>query len=130
MNTTIEGPQISTAKSAEDLFNFLANPANFESLMPDDVAKFESGADWFIFGLKGLPEVKLRMKEQLPHQSITLEAASSKLEFELKGLIQPDGNGSKVQLLFEGQFNPMLKMMVERPLRNFIEKLSEKISTL
>lgn len=130
MNTTIEGPQIVVAKSPEEIFQFLANPANFESLMPEDVAKFESGPDWFIFGLKGMPEVKLRIKEQMPHQSITLEAASSKLEFELKGLIQPDGAGAKVQLLFEGQFNPMLKMMVERPLRNFIEKLSEKIAGL
>lgn len=130
MNTIIEGPIVPSSKSAEEMFNFLANPANFEALMPDDVAKFESGADWFIFGLKGLPEVKLVLKTQEPHHKIVLGAASSKLDFELKGEIEPNGTGSNVKLLFEGQFNAMLKMMVERPLRNFIEKLSEKIATV
>ena len=34
--------------------------------MPENIAKFEViGDDAFIFGLKGMPEIKLKMKEKL-----------------------------------------------------------------
>ena len=34
---------------------------------------------------------------------------------------------SSVQVAIEADVNPMLRMMVERPLRRFLEDLSEKI---
>ena len=37
---------------------------------------------------------------------------------------------TEVQLLFEGKFNPFLKMMVEKPLQNFINSLTDKIESL
>ncbi len=131
MNTTIEGAKITLQKSQEEVFNFLKNPANFEQIMPDDVAKFEAGDDWFIFGLKGIPDVKLVVKETTPSNHIVLGAASSKLDFELHGNITTESDDTcSVQLLFKGQFNPMLKMMVERPLKNFIGNLTDKLAKL
>jgi hypothetical protein len=128
MNTIIEGPRIVKEQSAASIYSFLSNPANFSLVMPDDVIKFESGENWFLFGLKGMPEVKLLFAEQVPYSRIVLGAASSKLDFQLSCQIDAVAeNQSVLQLKFEGQFNPMLKMMVERPLRNFLSALSEKI---
>ena len=39
-------------------------------------------------------------------------------------------NKSEVQILFEGQFNPFIKMMVEKPLQSFIDNLTDKIEGL
>jgi hypothetical protein len=129
MNTTIEGPRIERDQSQTEIYEFLSNPANFENVMPDDVVKFESGADWFLFGLKGLPEVKLVFTERIPPSKIVLGSASSKLEFGLVcNIEEAPGNRSALALKFEGQFNPMLKMMVERPLKNFLLALSDKIA--
>ena len=39
-------------------------------------------------------------------------------------------NQAEVQLVFNGKFNPFIKMMVEKPLKNFIENLTDKIEKL
>ena len=51
--------------------------------MPESIQKFEVDGDSFIFGLKGMPEIRLVLKEQTEYSNITLGAASSKLDFEL-----------------------------------------------
>ena len=62
----LESPKVNVAKSTEYLFNALNDVKNFEKLMPENIAKFEViGDDAFIFGLKGMPEIKLKMKEKL-----------------------------------------------------------------
>ena len=60
----LESPKVTVSKSAQELFDLLTDVRNFEKLMPDNIAKFEViGDDAFIFGLKGMPEIKLKMKE-------------------------------------------------------------------
>lgn len=61
----LDSPKVSVQKSAQYLFDQLTDVKNFEKLMPDNIAKFEvTGEDAFIFGLKGMPEIKLKMKEK------------------------------------------------------------------
>ncbi|MEM9650377.1 MAG: SRPBCC family protein, partial [Bacteroidota bacterium] len=63
----IEVPKKKVAKSAKDVFDFLTDIKNFETLMPDNIDKFEVLDDTtFRFALKGMPEIVLRLKEQLP----------------------------------------------------------------
>ena len=61
----LESHKVTVEQSAEYLFNALNDIKNFEKLMPDNIAKFEVlDEKTFIFGLKGMPEIKLRMKDQ------------------------------------------------------------------
>ena len=63
----LESPKVTVEKSAQELFDLLSDVKNFEKLMPENIAKFEViGDDAFIFGLKGMPEIKLKMKEPKP----------------------------------------------------------------
>jgi hypothetical protein len=65
----LESPKVTVEKSSEYLFNALTDVKNFEKLMPDNIAKFEVlGDDIFNFALKGMPEIKLRLKEKFPIQ--------------------------------------------------------------
>ena len=58
----LESPKVTVPKSAQELFDLLSDVKNFEKLMPENIAKFEViGDDAFIFGLKGMPEIKLKM---------------------------------------------------------------------
>ena len=67
----LESPKVTVEKSAQELFDLLSDVKNFEKLMPENIAKFEViGDDAFIFGLKGLPEIKLKIKENLPPQKL------------------------------------------------------------
>ncbi|ARV07765.1 orotate phosphoribosyltransferase [Polaribacter sp. SA4-10] len=118
-------------KSAKELFAFFSELNNFEKLMPEDIKKFEVEGDSFIFGLPGMPEIRLVLKEKTEFSNITLGAASSKLPFTLAANItEISENKSEVQLQFEGDFNPMMTMMIKKPLTKFVDTLSENIGKL
>ena len=128
----LESPKVTVQNNAAYLFNALCDVNNFEKLMPESIAKFEvTDADSFIFGLKGMPEIKLRMKEKTPNSKIVLGAASDKLPFTLTANIEAITDSSAaIQLVFEGEFNAMMAMMVKGPITKFIETLSENMSKL
>jgi hypothetical protein len=128
----LESPKVTVQKSAQNLFDQLTDVKNFEKLMPDNIAKFEvTGEDAFIFGLKGMPEIKLKMKDKVAPNKIVLGAASDKLPFTLTSNIDTISDSeSAVQLFFEGEFNAMMAMMVKGPISKFIETLANNMNKL
>jgi len=100
---------------------------NFEQLMPENT-KFEVlSDDVFLFGLKGMPEIKLRLKEQT-EDKVTLGAAGDKLPFTLvANLNEIDASKTETQLSFTGEFNAMMAMMVKGPITKFVGQLSDKL---
>jgi hypothetical protein len=128
----LESPKVNLAKSAEYVFNALNDVKNFEKLMPENIAKFEViDENCFEFGLKGMPEIKLVKKGGTPNSQIVLGAASSKLPFTLTGNLNAiDADNTEVQLTFEGEFNPMMAMMIKGPITKFIETLAENMGKL
>ena len=128
----LESPKVTVQKSAQQLFDLLSDVKNFEKLMPENIAKFEViGEDAFIFGLKGMPEIKLKMKEKVAPNKIVLGAASDKLPFTLIANIDSvSESSSDVKLDFEGDFNPMMAMMIKGPIGKFIETLAANMVNL
>ncbi|QXP74249.1 SRPBCC family protein [Tenacibaculum sp. AHE15PA] len=127
----IEGNKVIVKKSPKEVFDFLIKLENFEQLMPENTQKFEVDGDSFIFGLKGMPEIRLVMKDKTEYSNITLGAASSKLPFTLSADISEiSDNKSEVTLKFDGEFNAMMAMMVKKPLTKFIETLTENIAKI
>ena len=118
-------------KSQKEFFEFLKDLQNFKQLMPENTEKFEVDGNSFIFGLKGMPEVRLVVKEQQEYDKIILGAASGKLNFTLTTKIHVvSENTCETQLFFEGDLNPMMAMMVKKPLQKFIDTLSENAGEL
>ncbi|WP_439132433.1 SRPBCC family protein [Polaribacter sp.] len=127
----IKGDRVVVDKSQKETFEFLSDLKNFEQLMPTSIQKFEVDGDSFIFGLKGMPEIRLVLKEKTEYSNVTLGAASSKLDFELVADIQEiDDDSAEVQLDFNGNFNAMMAMMVKKPLTSFIETLTDNLETV
>jgi carbon monoxide dehydrogenase subunit G len=125
----LESPKVAIDKSSEDVFNFLSNIKNFEALMPESISKFEVlSEDTFLFALKGMPEIILKKKETIPPNKIILGAAGGKLDFSLIANINTiSETSSDVQLQFNGDFNPMMAMMIKGPIGKFIETLATSI---
>lgn len=126
----LEGRKIIVNKSSEQLVQMLKNPADYRDLMPDSLQSFEAREDGFKFSLKGMPEIALKIAE-VSDNEVVLKSAASNLDFELKGTMNPLAeNQTEVQLLFDGKFNPFIKMMVEKPLQSFINSLSDSLEKL
>tara|TARA_B100001057_G_C22730547_1_gene903591 strand:+ start:335 stop:724 length:390 start_codon:yes stop_codon:yes gene_type:complete len=127
----IEGSKVTVTKSSQDIYHFFMSLENFEQLMPETTEKFEVDGDSFLFALKGMPEIRLILDNCVEYSKISLRAASSKLSFSLKANISSNSeNSSDVQLQFEGDFNPMMAMMVKKPLTSFIDTLTQNIAKL
>ena len=128
----LKSPKVSVDQSAQHLFDSLSDVKNFEKLMPENIAKFEVlSDDAFLFGLKGMPEIKLKMKEKIAPNKVVLGAASDKLPFTLTAKIDAvSDNKADVQLFFEGEFNAMMAMMIKGPISKFIETLAQNMSKL
>ncbi|MCW4468826.1 SRPBCC family protein [Flavobacterium sp. MFBS3-15] len=128
----LESPKVTVNQSAQYIFDQLSDVKNFEKLMPENTAKFEvTGDDSFIFALKGMPEIKLKMKEKESPNKLVLGAASDKLPFTLTGNINSvSESSSEVQLHFAGEFNAMMAMMVKGPISKFIETLANNMYKL
>lgn len=128
----LESTKVTVAQSSAYLFEALTDIKNFEKLMPENIAKFEVIDDnCFEFGLKGMPDIKLVKKSATPHSEVVLGAASSKLPFTLTAkLNELSAEETQVQLFFEGQFNPMMAMMIKGPISKFIETLATNMVKL
>ncbi len=120
----LESPKVTVQKSSQDIFDYLSNVGNFEQLMPENIDKFAASEDSFLFALKGMPEIELKLQETEAPKRIVLGSTSEKFPFSLTADIEEDSeSSSNVQLLFDGQFNPMVAMMVKKPLQKFIDTL-------
>ena len=126
----LEGRKIIVNKSANELVEMLKKPEDYKNLMPDSLQSFEVRDNGFKFSLKGMPEIALNIDE-ITENEVVLKSASSSLDFALRGVMNvASETQTEVQLLFEGKFNPFIKMMVEKPLQNFINALTDNIEKL
>ena len=127
----LESPKVILDKTSKEAYNFLSQVENFESLMPENISKFEVlEKDKFVFALKGMPEIILKKKEEIPHSKIVLGVAGGKLDFSLTSHISEiSENQSEIQLSFQGEFNAMMAMMIKGPISKFIETLATKMKT-
>ena len=112
----LESPKVTVAQPASYIFNALTKVSNFEKLMPENTAKFEViGEDAFIFGLKGMPEIKLKLKSTTPDTNVLLGAASDKLPFTLeaksKASVEPILAKKEDTCLFAGRSRIFLTVL-------------------
>lgn len=128
----LETPNKKVNKSSKEVFDFLNELKNFETLMPENISKFEViNEDRFLFALKGMPEIVLQKKKQTPYSQLVFGAASDKLPFTLTAeIIEINANESEVTLSFDGEFNAMMAMMIKTPINNFIGTLSDNLTKI
>jgi hypothetical protein len=73
MNLQSEKSQVN--KSAQELFEFLTNTANFKALLPNDLTGFEVSEDSFKFSMSGMPAIRMIYTEKIPYTKVQLKAA-------------------------------------------------------
>lgn len=125
----LESKKIRVRKSSAELCSFLSDVKNFEQLMPENISKFEIiNEQAFVFALKGMPEISLELKEVDAPNKVVLGAMSEKIPFQLTANItRVEETTSEAQLVFEGNFNPMMAMMIKSPISKFLETLADNL---
>lgn len=128
----IQSKKVIVQKSPEELCDYLIDIKNFENLMPNNIRKFELiDEKSFVFALKGMPDIALKLEEVQKPNKIVLGAVNENFPFTLTGNIERSSEtNSEIQLTFSGQFNAMMSMMIKSPITKFINSLSENLENL
>ena len=128
----INSSKVTVNNSALETHRFLSDANNFEKLMPESITKFEAyDATKFLFALKGMPEIALKQTESKPNEYIKFAAGGGKIDFSLIiNINEVDSNSCEIDLKFEGDFNPMMAMMIKKPITSFMETLVSNSSKI
>jgi carbon monoxide dehydrogenase subunit G len=125
----LETPWKAVQATPEQVFTFLSDMNNLQKLMPEQVINWTSDADACRFTIKGMADLGLAISERHEHSLIVMNAhGKTPFPFTLKVHIRPSEAISEAQLVFDGEVNPFLKMMVEKPLGNFFNMLLDGLS--
>ena len=102
---------------------------NFKHLLPEDkIDNFECTAEQCSFGIKGLMPLTIKIKERLPKSRITFETTGiAKFVFTLHIHLLEN---QKTNVELEGDMNPFIKAMAEKPLRELVNTMSSKLAAL
>ena len=128
--TRIESQQLAINKSAEEIYNFISNFNNLNQLMPSSVQDLETTKETCSFSLKGMPKIRLKIGDKTPFTHVSMVADGGQIEFSLNCSLEADGSNCKAQLFFEAELNMIMKMMVEKPLTNFLNILVDRLQEI
>lgn len=131
--TTIETKKEISANSTQKLFDFLTNMNNFEQLMPEDkVEKWSSDENQCEFTIKGMARIGLKKVSTEAPNKITIESFGKvPFPFTLEiFLAEKSAEETEAYMIFKGEINAFMKMMVEKPLKNFFNMLVDKAASL
>ena len=98
--------------------------------MPSSVQDLETTEDTCSFSLKGMPTIRLKIGDKIPFKHVSMVTDGGQVEFSLNCSFVADGDKCKAQLFFEAELNMMMKMMVERPLTNFLNILVNRLKEI
>ena len=127
---TIESSIASINSPIEEVFEKLTKASTYEKLMPEEASFRIIDESHFSFKLGSMPVIPLKMERQTPHNQVVLSANGGNVPFELYANLSASEEQTQIQLVFEGDINPMMQMMVKKPLTNFIDTLTENIAKL
>ena len=124
---TFTSPEVIVNRSAKDFFIEIGDINNLKKIMPSSIKDFESTETTCSFKMKGMPNLNLELGEKTPFSKISLTAKGSQVPFSLDCIITDKGNKCEARLEINAELNIMMKMMVEKPLTQFLDILASKM---
>ncbi len=123
--TNIESDRIHITTSDVNLFNFLSDFNNLQKIMPSSITDWESTTEGGVFTIKNMATIGLVIDEKVPNRMIRMIKTKAPFDLSLFCHIAfVTDNESILQISLDADLNPMLKMMAETPLRNFVNILA------
>jgi carbon monoxide dehydrogenase subunit G len=125
----IESEKTIVNASKEEVFTFLANAENIESLLPkDEIKEFKATSTECSFKVQGGITISLIQEELIPNEKIIMKSGEkSPFPFKLNVFMNEDKDGTEGYILFDGEVNAFLKMMVKKPLTNLFNHMTKAL---
>lgn len=125
----IESNKANVNFGSEKVYNYLMDLNNFQYLLPQGkFSDWEGSEDRCAFKIQGY-KISLEKLGSTPNDQINLKSGSdSPIDFTLD--INIDGSDKNAQVFFDcnAKVNPFLKMMIQKPLTNLFEYMTDRTS--
>ena len=127
----IESKKVEIKRNVEFVYEYLADFTHFSMVANDKIENFKATQDRCSFTIKGMTDMGLKIISRLPNESITIsndtDVPSSMplnflIIFEFEKL---EPYVTKVIVKMELDANPMIAMMVKKPLEKFVNSLAD-----
>ena len=128
--TTFKSPEVKINRSAKYIYNKIADLNNLKDIMPSEIKNFQSTEMTCSFEMQGMPKLELEITEKIKFSKISLTAIKSQIPFTLDCVIKEKGEQCQARLEINIELNMMMKMMVEKPLTQFLDILASKMQKL
>lgn len=117
--------------SPSEIFDFVTDIRNFKQFVPDNASVNELNIDResCSFNISPVGSVKVNLSEKEPHKKVVYNgSALQSNDFSLILNIKETAAGkAEVQIILAAKLNPLLKMMVAKPVDNFLEKVVDEM---
>ncbi|HNS41500.1 MAG TPA: hypothetical protein PKN22_01980 [Taishania sp.] len=127
----IESTKVDVNAQPEAIYNFLKDANNLIHLLPkDNVSDFKATEAECSFKVQGGVTITLVQNGgEAPNKLFLKSGEKSPFPFNLTIHIDAVGDKANGHIVFDGEVNMFLKMMVEKPLTNLFNYMSNKLQT-
>lgn len=127
--TTIESKRVEIAKPAKELYTFLQDMNNFEQLLPlGRISEWTSDGVSCSFKVQGAATIGLKLDGGNEYELLKLKATErSPFPFTLDAHLDEKNGVTTAWMEFNGDINPFIKMMVEKPLKNLFDHIADRM---
>lgn len=131
----IESKKVEIKRNVEFVYEYLADFTHFSMVANDKIENFKATQDRCSFTIKGMTDMGLKIISRMPNESITISndtdiPSSMPLNFLIIFEFERvEPYVSRVVVKMELDANPMIAMMVKKPLEKFVNSLADGMKT-
>lgn len=116
-------------KSISDVYNFLEDLNNHESLMPENIYNWTSSKDEASFTIQNMAKLALKVDSRITNTEILIvPSQEAPIALNLKWTLSDMGSQTEATLTVSADLNMMMKMIASGPLQKLTDYQTKALS--
>ncbi len=130
--TTIESKQVLIPRTAQEVYSFLQDMHNFRPLLPQDrISDWTCDGQSCSFKVQGAATIGLALNGGTPNSLVRMKSTDrAPFPFTLDVHLVEENGQTRAHQIFQADLNPIIKMMVEKPLKHLFDHIADKMVAL
>jgi carbon monoxide dehydrogenase subunit G len=133
MESTFESKIGKVQVSSERIYSFISDFNNLKNYVPaDKISNWQSNSDSCHFTVSGMGDVGLKFVEKTPFSLVKIAGDGManhqfNLWIQIKEVAE---NDSRIKVTLRSDINPMMKLMVAKPIQKFLDMLIDAVEKM
>lgn len=117
------------AKTQKEVFDFLSDFVNYKKIMPSGISKWNATSEYCTFVKDKIVSIGMKFEQKIcPCEIRIVDYAKNAFPYSLTiHIMELEENSCTTHMIFEGEPNAFLRLMVERQLTTFFNDLNQQL---